>query len=348
MAFSLQSSTRLADDKAFSPDRLLTVCKTLGLVVAMVVSSTAEVVGQRSMTQSLPPPHAGRPRGSPGPLPVLTNFAARQLQMPPAQLDADGIQVLLREVEAKQKEAGARLEHYSYILKRTEHELNDRGEGKRYRIHEYRVFPRRDGFQIAATLSENGKELSPEKLAKEKARANKEWQKYKIRDQKSGVGGQGSAVTKSAGGPASWFETLDFTALPSERLGDRDVIVLSFSPRANYAPPKKADKFVASLKGKMWIDPAEKIALKFQAELTRDFSPGGLSGWLSWAKPGTAFTVENMSLANGLWAVKLVDSYATGKTRGPLWLPQTYHFRIVDEMSDYRPFDPDAMDLFAK
>jgi len=336
------------------------------------------------MPQSLSPPHAGA--ALPGPLPVLTKFAVRQLQMPPAQLDADGIQALLREVEAKQKEAGAKLEYYSYILKRTEHELNDKGEGKRYRIHEYRVFPRRDGVQIAATLSENGKELSPEKLAKEKARANKEWQKYRTKDQKSGgrdqkteVGGQGSEATKSAGGPASWFETLDFTALPSERLGDRDtlslweregervlgspktlplfplpkgkgmdVVVLSFSPRANYAPPKSADKFVASLKGKMWIDPVEKIVMKFQAELTRDFSPGGLSGWLSWAKPGTAFTVENMRLPNGLWAVKLVDSYATGKTRGPLWLPQTYRFRIVDEMSDYRQFDPDALDLFAK
>jgi hypothetical protein len=240
-------------------------------------------------------------------------------------------------VEARQKEANAKLERYSYILKRTEHELNDKGVGTKYRMHEYRVFPMRPGLAVAALLSENGKELSPEKLVKEKARANKEWQKHKKDKPKNA-----DSTT------VSWFETLDFTVLPPERLEDREVIVLSFRPRANYSPPKNADKFVAGLKGQLWIDPLEKMILKFHAELTRDFSAGGLSGWLSSAKPGTAFTIENMRLADGRWAVKLVDSYAIGQARGPLWISHTYRFRVVDEMSDYRPFDPEAMDLFLK
>ncbi|MBC8030714.1 MAG: hypothetical protein H7Z16_11430 [Pyrinomonadaceae bacterium] len=341
MALSLQSSTnqfssKRGIDKAFSTGRWLTVCKTLVLVVAVVVSSMSEVVGQRSPTLSLT-------------LPVLTTPAAHRFQNPPAQLDAQAIQTLLREVEAKHKEANAKLEYYSYILKRTEHELNDKGEGKRYRVHEYRVFPRREGLQIAATLSENGKELSPVKLAKEKARANKEWQKHR---KKSEARGQKSEVTKSDEGKAfPWFDTLDFTAMPPERIEDREVVILSFRPRAKRSddtPQKNVDKFVASLKGQVWIDPVEKIILKFQAELTRDFSAGGLSGWLSKAKPGTAFTIENMRLADCRWVVKRVDSYAIGMARGPLWLPHTYRFRVVDEMSDYRPFDPNATDLFAK
>jgi len=258
------------------------------------------------------------------------------------QLDAQAIQALLREMEAKHNEAYAKLEHYSYLLKRTEHQLNDKGEETKSKVHEYRVFPRGQGLTVSAMLSENGKQLSPEKLRKEKARANKEWLKYKKnprdRDQRSKVGAQKPTPP--------WFEGLDFTRLPPERLEEREVMVLSFRPRSDYSPKENADKFISGLKGRIWIDPIEKMVLKTQAELTRDFSAGGLSGWLSSLKPGTALTIENMRLANGLWVVKRVDFSSIVKERGFLMLPHTSRFRLVDEMSDYRPFDPEAVDLF--
>jgi hypothetical protein len=217
-------------------------------------------------------------------------------------------------------------------------------------------------------------ELSPEKLAKEKARANKEWQKGKDRgqrsegrDQKTEAGGRGSEVreqsaengdqkkegTKGADEKTvPWFEGMDFTVLPTERLEDREVMVLSFrplrasSPRADSLPDKSADQFMSGLVWKIWIDLKEKMILKFHGELTTDFSAGGLSGWLSSLKPGTQVTIENMHLPNGLMVVKLVDFSSIAKTRGPLWLPHIDHFRVVDEMSDYRLFDPEARDLF--
>jgi hypothetical protein len=279
------------------------------------------------------------------------------------QLSAAAIQALMREVEARHKEANEKLKHYSYLLKRTEHQLNDEGESTKYRLHEYRVFPRRP-LAVAAMLSENDVELSPEKLAKEKARANKEWQKGKERAEKAEGGKQKAegGEKKAEGGKqkaegaddkkAPWFEGMEFTVLPRERLEDREVMVLSFrprgpsSPRADSPPDKNADKFMSGLMGKIWIDLKEKMILKFHGEVTTDFSAGGLSGWLSSLKPGTQVTIENMHLPNGLMVVKLVDFSSIAKTRGPLWLPHIDRFRVVDEMSDYRPFDPEARDLF--
>jgi hypothetical protein len=78
------------------------------------------------------------------------------------QLSAAAIQALLREVEARHKEANEKLKYYSYLLKRTEHQLNEEGESTKYRMHEYRVFPRRP-LAVTAMLSENGVELAPEK-----------------------------------------------------------------------------------------------------------------------------------------------------------------------------------------
>lgn len=43
---------------------------------------------------------------------------------------------------------------------------------------------------------------------------------------------------------------------------------------------------------------------------------------------------------------KRVDVSSIVKGPGFLMLPHTERFRFVDELSDYREFDPDATDLF--
>ena len=267
----------------------------------------------------------------PSSLPVPTRFQDGQVD---AQLKPEAIQALLREVEERHKAANEKLRYYSYTLKRTEHQLDKEGVSTKYRVHEYRVFPRGKGLAVTAMLSENGKALDPKKLGKEKANANKEWQKHRKDREKE----------PEKIGP--WFEGLDFVALPGERLDDRDVIVFGFTPRADYTRPKNSNRVTSDLKGQVWIDPQEKMLVKFQAELTKDFRQGGLSGWLSALKPGTAITIENTRLGNGLWVVNRVDVSSIVKGPGFLMLPHTERFRVVDEMSDYREFDPDSTDLF--
>lgn len=309
------------------------------LVVAAAFGAKRVVVGQRSLTssllstKSLLPFQLGGPSEDAGLVPVFTKRQAAQLE---AQLKPEAIQALLAEVEQKQKAANEKLRYYSYIIKRTEHQLNEQGEGTKYRIHEYRVFPRGWGLVVTAMLSENGQELSSEKLAKEKVQANKEWQKHKKDRQ------------KDPPKIAPWFEGLDFVALPPERVEETDAIVFSFRPLADYSRPKNANTLMPDLKGQIWIDPKEKMILKFQAELTREFRQGGLSGWLSALKPGTAITMENTRLTSGLWVVKRIDISSIMKGPGFLMLPHTERFRFVDEMSDYREFDPEATDLFLK
>ena len=241
-------------------------------------------------------------------------------------------------MEAKQKENSVKLGRYSYTLKRTVQELNDKGVVKKEKVYVYQVFPPRQALPVILLLSEDGKALSDEKLAKEKIRVNKYWQAHKNDAPKSKPG-------KEA---APWFEGLDFSVVGNERFEGRDVIVLSFKPRADYAPKKDAEKFLSGLKGQVWIDPTEKVIMKLHGELTNVFSVGGLSGFLSSLRPGSEFTVENMPLGDGLWGAKRFEFAFIEKYAGVLFLPHTARPRQRDEMSDYRPFDPDAKDLFAK
>jgi hypothetical protein len=216
--------------------------------------------------------------------------------------------------------------------------LNDKGEVKKEKVYVYQVFPLRQALPAILLLSEDGKPLTGEKLAKEKIRVNKYWQQHK-----------NDTPKRKADNQTPWFTGLDLTVVGNERYAGRDVVVISFKPRADAAPKKDAEKFYSGLKGQVWIDPAEKMTMKVQAELTNVFSVGGLSGFLSSLRPGSALTVENMPIGDGLWGVKRFEFAVIEKYPGAvLLLPRTARIRQLDEMSDYRLFDPQAKDLFIK
>jgi hypothetical protein len=244
------------------------------------------------------------------------------------QLD---IQSLFREVEAKQKENSAKMERYSHTLKRTVQELNDKGEVKKEKVYLYQVFPRRQALPVILLLSEDGKALSDEKLAKERIRVNKYWQEHK-----------NDAPKTKPGTETPWFQLMDFSIVGNERYEGRDVVVLSFKPRADSVPKNDGQKFLSGLKGQVWIDPAEKVIMKMQAELTNVFSVGGLKGLFSSLRPGSVLTIENMPIGDGLWGGKRLEFGFIEKYPGVLLLPKTARTRNLDELSDYRPFDPEA------
>jgi hypothetical protein len=247
------------------------------------------------------------------------------------------VQSLLREVEAKQKENSARAQRQSYMLKRTVQDLNDKSEVKKEKVYVYQVFPLRQGLPAMLLLIEDGKLLSAEKLAKEKVKINKYWQKHK-----------NDAPKSTAGEEAPWFTALDYSFVGNEHYEGREVVVLSFKPKAAYAPKKDAQKFISGLKGQIWIEPAEKVMVKIHGELTHALSGGHFPGFLSSLRPGSVLTVDFMPIGDGLWGVKRVEFAYVQKYSGPLFLSQTAHTRQLDEISDYHPIDPETKDLFAK
>jgi hypothetical protein len=255
-------------------------------------------------------------------------------QQPANQVD---VPTLLREVEAKQKQNAAKAQPHSYTLKRTMQDLNNKGEVKKEKAYIYQVFPIRHGLPAMLLLSEEGKPLSDEKLAREKIKTNKYWQEHK-----------NDAPKNKPGEEFSWFTGLNHSFARHDRYEGRDVVVLSFTPKAEHDAKTYDQKFVSGLKGELWIEAVEKAVVKIHCELTKVLRSGGLSGWLSSLRPGSALTIDFMPLGDGPWAVKRIESASIAKFSGVLFLPQTAHSRLLDEMSDYRPIDPDTKDLFAK
>jgi hypothetical protein len=187
-------------------------------------------------------------------------------------------------------------------------------------------------------LSENGKDLSPAQLAKEKARANKEWRKRK-KDSEKDEGQTGLQETPF------FLQGSEFTMLRTERYNNSDVIVLRLKPRRDFKPARDSEKFASSLEGELWIDIAEKAIVKLDAKLAESYKPG-LLGHISPLEAGTSLVIESSPISNDLWATTRIE-FMPGQIDSLFSKTVHYHHKQKDELSDYRPFNKNSDDLFA-
>jgi hypothetical protein len=245
--------------------------------------------------------------------------------------DDPGARSLVDEAQSKQKEFSSKLLGYTYTLRRSEQELNERGEVKKEKVKVYQVFPLSHGAPVTVLLSEDGRGLSPSQLAKERARADREWRKRKKESEK------GADQTEPQG-TFFFFQGSEFRAVRTERYNNRDVIVLNFKPRPGFKPSKDSEGFASGLEGELWIDAAEKVIVRLDAKLAESYKPGVL-GHISPLKPGTSLLIEMSPVSNDIWAMTRMEF--TPVQSGSLFSKGVRH-RQKEEMSDYRPFNRDT------
>lgn len=199
------------------------------------------------------------------------------------------------------------------------------------------MFPVAHGAPVEMLVSENGKNLSPAQLAKEKVKATSLWRKRK----KEFENNKDQAEPK---GTIFFFQGLEFSMLRTERYQEREAVVLRFKPRQDFKPANNSEKFASSLEGELWIDAADKAVMKFDAKLAESYKPG-LLGHIAPLKPGTSLLIESTQVSNGLWAISKMEF--TPVQPGVLFSKSVRYYKQKEEMSDYRPFDMNADDLFA-
>lgn len=248
--------------------------------------------------------------------------------------DIQNIQALIQEAETKQKEFATKLQEYKYILKRTEQELNDKNEVKSEKVTVYQVFPAPDGTPISMLVSENGKDLSPERLIKEKRRVNKLWEKAREEVAKR----KGRNDTQE---PVSIFQASDFSMPRTEHLRGREMVVLRFSPK----PIKDSKKFASQLEGEVWIDFKDKGIARIDAKLSDRYKVGGGFLFPAYLEPGTSIVIESAPLPNGIWAVTLMEFTPVPKSSLVVKIHRT---KQREERSDYIPFDWSVGKVFAE
>ena len=101
-----------------------------------------------------------------------------------------------------------------------------------------------------------------------------------------------------------FLRACEFHAPRLERLSGRDVIVLSFRPRADFTPARDSQKPYAKLAGVVWIDAADKNIARLEAWPAPGASPKGRAPATSEKDP--AVRIEQTRLPDGRWKESLV------------------------------------------
>ena len=263
---------------------------------------------------------------------------------PPAAAEALDIPALLREVEANQKEIDERVANYAYLEKRTQREINDKGEVKKQKVTVSEIYPLPGGGAIHKLISEDGVPLSAERAAKQDREIAENVLKYEREREKREMKKREEELKgkkKEDDDDVSitvFLRACEFVSPRRERLRDREAVVFDFRPRPGFKPNGTAESVVSKLVGVVWIDPADKTVIRLEAKLAESYKIAG--GLLASIRPGSAFAFEQTRMADGVWLPRLVQVNFAAKI---------FFFKGIEanhtlEFSGYRRFDTEASD----
>lgn len=279
-----------------------------------------------------------------------------------ARAQSIDVRALLIEVALKEKGMLARRLEYTWTARMTERELGKRGEVIKESSSLYEVYPLRGEF-ARKLLERDGVPVSRE-------RAEKELKKTAERLEKAAREDQGRAESKPpppprtteqeqnpSGLPSFGFSTgqresngfssteismsvwrffryCEFTNPRRVSFNRRDSILLDFRPRADFRPADDLQKPYAHLRGRVWIDAADRTIARLEA--WTDAAP--VSADVLAAEPAVVF--EHTRVADGLW----LERFVRIKTYGHKQLFNGIELDLTKDATDFKRFSSLAGD----
>lgn len=259
----------------------------------------------------------------------------------PAAPDFDA-RALIKEVMEKEPGVAVKFDEYTFTVKHTERELDDRGEARKETSQLWEVFMAPNGWSIGKLTLVNGRPLPPEKAAKEEKRVADFLAAHadaKPTETRKGAGGFQISFGDGMGfGLADLLRACDFVSPRREKFQGRDAVVFDFRPRADFRPRSRSDEILSKIVGLVWIDLAEKVVMRIEARLTGDFKIGG--GLLMKIAPGAGFAFERRRLDDGYWVPRSYHWNANGK--GFLVIKRSVY--EITEWDNYKRFRTESGD----
>jgi hypothetical protein len=180
-----------------------------------------------------------------------------------------------------------------------------------------------DGRRFFRITGKNGKPLTGEESQKEKER------EAAFRER----GGKKKVAEEVDGGDVEFNDELvkrfNFTLVDKETINGRSAFVMTFEPKSGPLPaPKRIDKVVNNLGGKVWVDEQEYELVKVEARLLRAVGFGW--GLLASLEQGT-LRIEQVRLDDGAWMPGSIEVYLKGRK-----LFSSMHQRERNTMNNFK------------
>jgi hypothetical protein len=219
------------------------------------------------------------------------------------QLSQDQIRRLMQEVSDKDQENDKRRKDYTYIQREEEHTLDGKGKIKSTEVRTREILMIY-GDQVERLIAKDDKPLSEKDAAKEESRIQKIVDKRKnesesdrqkrLRREEKEHEDDRKFVTEVS-------EAYNFRLVGSEVIGDRDTYVIDCDPRPGFQPRSKEAKILSKVRGRIWIDKAERQWVKLDAQLLDTISFGLV---LARLHKGTRIIAEQTRINEEVWLPK--------------------------------------------
>lgn len=276
--------------------------------------------------------------------------------------ETSDVRALLSEVALREKSMLARRLEYTWTAKVTDRELGRRGEVKKETSSLYEVYPVQGEF-ARKLLERDGVPVSRERADKELKRAAERLEKAAREERRR-------AESKPAPPPTTPEQTQNPSGLPSfgfttghrenngfssaeisfavwrffrycefsgprrDIFNNREAIVLDFRPRADFRPADEIQKPYAHLRGRVWIDSADKAIARLEAW------PVDAQTSADVPAPEPSVVFAHARVAEGVWLERLVRI----KTYGRKQIFNGIELDFTKEVTDFKRFSSVAGD----
>lgn len=243
---------------------------------------------------------------------------------------------LLTEVERNQKHLEAEQRDYTYHVHTESVELKGDGSPRKTETTDAESLTI-DGIRVDRLTARNGQPLTPDQQARESKRIDDAVARGKERRARAAEKGQN---TDPQGHPElSIARILELGSFGNERrtdLNGRPTLVLNYvgNPAAKTHSP--FETVFRDLTGNVWIDEIDRVLVRGQGQLVRDFKLGG--GLLADVHKGTQFDFRARRVDGTVWLPSTID--ASGSAR--VLLLANFHGKLHLQTSDYRRFRASA------
>jgi hypothetical protein len=239
---------------------------------------------------------------------------------------------MMHDVETNQRKAEAIEKDYIYHSVETEQQVDGHGQVKKTVVTEADHYWL-NGVPVRRVVKKNGKALTPEELAKEDDRIEKESAKAHNRREKADAEGKPTGprgddeITVSR-----LLELGSFTNPRREQLNGRDTIAVDYTGDPKAKTRNRAEDAIRDLRGTAWIDEQDHMLVRVQGQFINAFKVGG--GLLVNIQKDTHFNFEQIKINDEVWRPAHLE--AQGAARVLLFF--NFNGSVHAVFSDYRKF----------
>jgi len=250
----------------------------------------------------------------------------------PADKPLPNIATLMHDVETNERKSETVQKDYIFHSVETEQERDKHGNTKKTTITESDHFWLK-GVPVRKIVKKDGKALTPDELAKEDQRIDKEVAKASEKREKGDA--QGKETDPRGNDEITVSRLLELGSFTNPRrvqLNGRDTIAVDYAGDPKAKTRNRAEDVIRDMAGTAWVDEQDRVLTRVEGHFVNTFKIG--AGLVADIQKDTRFSMQQTKVNDEVWLPAILAG--EGSARAFLFFNFNGSIRAVQ--SDYRKF----------